>query len=471
MKKKTIILITILLLLAMPVALLAWTFLVPVQYDATFMGELKYKCALLEQTPGKRIILVGGSSVAFGVDSALLEEQFPEYRVVNFGMYAALGTTVMLDLSEPYLREGDIVVLLPEQQEQTLSDYFDPEILWQGLDGAWDLLGRLDQKKLGQLLGAWPEFAGEKLAYWLRGESPQPQGVYARASFNAYGDLDSDLCARNTMAGGYDANTPVRFDAGVLDQAFLDRVNAYGQAAEAVGATVWYGLCPVNALAVTGDATAEDFYDLLRQELTLPLLGDPRESVLDAGWFYDTNFHLNNSGKRLYTRLLARNLKAMLGDPSPTEISVPAMPELGAAALWQGDDSDADCFRYETDGEAMTVVGLTESGLGRAELVVPSTWEGKPVTAIASGAFAGAEELETLRIQENIRSIGDGAFEGCARLERIFLENPGPSDCRVGQGLLEGTGALVLVPEEALSDYRTDYFWSVYGSRIQPGAQ
>ena len=99
MKQKTIVvLITVLLLLAVPVQLLCWGFLLPECYDTSFLGELKYKVRLLEQTPGKRIVLVGGSSVAFGVDSGLLEDAFPEYRFLNFVMYADIVTSVMLDL-------------------------------------------------------------------------------------------------------------------------------------------------------------------------------------------------------------------------------------------------------------------------------------------------------------------------------------------------------------------------------------
>ena len=111
MKRKIwIICTTAALLLALPLTLLAWGFALPAQYGETFLGELKHKVRLLEETPGPRIVLVGGSGVAFGADSELMERELPGYTVVNFGMYAALGTTVMLDLSQPLLREGDIVL-------------------------------------------------------------------------------------------------------------------------------------------------------------------------------------------------------------------------------------------------------------------------------------------------------------------------------------------------------------------------
>lgn len=466
-RTKTIVAVTIILLLLAPLSLLAWGFCLPSCYEETFLGELKDKCALLEEeTEQPRIILVGGSAVAFGVDSALIEAQLPGYTVVNFGMYAALGTTVMLDLSQESLREGDIVILIPEQQEQTLSDYFDAAILWQGLDGAFDLLARLDSERWGQLAGTFPAFAAQKLAWTVTGTGPEPEGVYTHASFNEYGDVISDLCAQNVMSGLYDGNTPICFSSDIPTEAFVEAVNDYAAAAQGQGATVWYYFCPMNALAVEEGADVDGWTETLQTLLDIPVVGNPNNSILEAEWFYDTNFHLNASGKTVYTRQLIRDIKAMLGDSSPTEIDLPDQPQPADAALTEGDASDADCFLYESDGETVTVTGLSEAGQRRTSLTVPTQWEGLPVTAIAGSAFAGETGLVELTIQDNITTIGNLAFDGCTALERIVVENDDPSSCRVGQQLLDGTEADIYVSQAALSDYRTNYFWSVYGARI-----
>lgn len=460
--------VTIALLLSLPGVLLVWGFALPAQYGDTFLGELKHKTTLLAETPGPRIVLVGGSGVAFGADSTLMEQYLPKYSVVNFGMYAALGTTVMLDLSEPLIREGDIVILIPEQQEQTLSDWFDPAVMWQGLDGAFDLLRTLPGDKLSQLAGAFPSFAGQKFAYFLSGQPPQPQGVYCRDSFNEKGDIVSPLCAQNEMPGGYDANTPIRFGEDMVTEEFARRVRDYASTVTAAGAVLWYAPCPMNGAAVEGAENIDGFYTALPKQLNIPLIGNPHDFILDAGWFYDTNFHPNSSGKAVYTRALIRAVKAMLGDSSPTDISLPEMPPLAAAESWSGDDRDGACFAYAEQNGTLTVTGLTGEGLERTALTVPAVWEGKPVTAIGPGTFHGAENLNEITIQPNISTIADGAFAGCTALERIIIQSDRPSACRVGQGLLDGTGAKIYVPQEVLSAYRTDYFWSVYGGSIQP---
>ena len=53
----------------------------PAKYDTTYMGELKYKYKRLTSVRGPKIVLIGGSSVAFGTDSALIEKEFPQYDV------------------------------------------------------------------------------------------------------------------------------------------------------------------------------------------------------------------------------------------------------------------------------------------------------------------------------------------------------------------------------------------------------
>ena len=55
------------------------------------MGELKSKHERLKETPGQRIVLAGGSGVAFDCDSEMIDEIFPSYEVVNLACMQDLG--------------------------------------------------------------------------------------------------------------------------------------------------------------------------------------------------------------------------------------------------------------------------------------------------------------------------------------------------------------------------------------------
>ena len=468
--KRLIALITLLFLLSVPVTLLAWGFALPCQYEESFLGELKYKCRRLDEAPGQRLVVLGGSAVAFGVDSALLEAQLSDYTPVNFGLYAALGTPVMMELSLPALREGDIVILCPEQQAQALSGYVGGEALWQGVDGAFSLLRRTSRRDWDALAGAFPRFAAGKLGCVLSGQAPSGEGVYCRASFDAQGDIVSPLCRSNRMPGLWDVNMPVSFRPGLASPEWIALTNDYIHTLQARGVQVWYHFCPMNAAAVAAsEQEVEDYYDWLQGELDCPIAGDPRQCIMDAAWFFDTNFHLNASGKTVFTRQLLRDIKAMLADSSPTEIPLPQPPALSGAAAGT-EAGDADCFTAELHDGFAVLTGLTAQGSARRTLTVPALWQGCPVRELPAQVLV-SDVLEQVSVPQGIARIQDGAFAACPRLSAIVVEETDPSALSVGQGLLEGTAADVLVPASALTDYRLNYFWSLYSSRLSPAPE
>lgn len=411
-------------ILAEQVFFLICGFGLPVQFGDTFMGELKSKYERLKETSGKRIVLVGGSGVAFDCDSALMDDFFPSYEIVNFGMYAGLGTKAVMDLSENYIHEGDIVILSPEQSEQTFSDYFNGEYMWQAADGAFGMLRDLKSENFEAMLGNFPRFALEKLNYVMKGQKPQTDSIYQKKSFNTYGDIELDTCRENILPNGYDVNQKVRFTEDVVQPEFMDYMNDWAKRLEKKGAVVWYRYCPVNKLSVEDmdDLAAYDVF--LRQKLDFPVIGNPENSLMEAEWFFDTNFHLNQPGKEVNTVQLIRDMKAMLGDDSAVTVELPEKPH----RTW-GDVSAETRIWTAKDSE---------------------TYQGE----------------ETIVIPENVTQIEDYAFSNCAGLKQIVLEQKDPSKCIVGQHLLDGTGAEILVPQMSVDSYKRNYFWSVYAGRI-----
>ena len=333
-------------ILAEQVFFLICGFGLPVQFGDTFMGELKSKYERLKETSGKRIVLVGGSGVAFDCDSALMDDFFPSYEIVNFGMYAGLGTKAVMDLSENYIHEGDIVILSPEQSEQTFSDYFNGEYMWQAADGAFGMLCDLKSENFEAMLGNFPRFALEKLNYVMKGQKPQTDSIYQKKFFNTYGDIELDTCRENILPNGYDVNQKVRFTEDVVQPEFMDYMNDWAKRLEKKGAVVWYRYCPVNKLSVEDmdDLAAYDVF--LRQKLDFPVIGNPENSLMEAEWFFDTNFHLNQPGKEVNTVQLIRDMKAMLGDDRAVTVELPEKPhrtwgEVSAETrIWTAKDSE-----------------------------------------------------------------------------------------------------------------------------------
>lgn len=411
-------------ILIIPVLIVISLIFIPSQYEETFMGELKYKYQRLSHIEGKRIVIIGGSAMAFGVDSALLKDNFPDHQIVNMGMYAALGSRAILDLCLSDIRKDDLVIFAPEQNHQTLSLDFGADYCLQGCDGAFYMLPRFitSEDNAAGILAAIPGFALQKAQYFFTDSAPIPDTVYRKSAFNEYGDIKVEL-PENIMPAGYDSNILISYNSDVIDKDFINYLDSYSKKVSQKGATFVFAYAPANAKALTSGDDLDEYHLLLDDYFDFPIIGDPHNSVLGPEWFYDTNYHLNSSGKRLYTRQLIRDIKAFLKDSSATNIEVPPAPAINLAEASQN-------------------------------------------TILRANEYAGNTDIKSVTIDENVSMIEDYAFLGCTALKEIHIKNTDPSAIQIGQHLLDGTNANIYVPQSSVSVYKTDYQFSLYAGRI-----
>ncbi len=460
-------------LLMVPCLLAFFAFALPPRYSSSFLGAFADKVAAMKAAKGKRVLITGGSGAAFALRSDLLEQELPGYAVINLGMYAGLGSTVPLDAAVPEIRSGDVVLFMPEISEQTLSLYFGASSMWQAADGHWDLLRSVRPENLRALLGQFPYFAAQKAWSCLTNTPFLGDGIYTREAFNQWGDIAGDLRGQNTMPQGYDPNMPVAFPDTLPTDDLIARLQAVHGLCRDRGAGFYFCFGPVNSAAVTDpDAVIQAWEKRLRERLDCPVLLSAQGSLMDPGWFFDTNFHLNSAGAVCYTASLAAELKEALQIKGDVSIAVPAMPEAAGIRPEPSADTglreaDPDCFLYVGSPDGWHISGLSEEGLKRRALTVPSQYDLLPVTGMEPSVFAGNSLLESVTFRKGIRALPDRAFDGCTNLREIILRDIEPSACSVGQELLTGTHADILVNPDLVAAYRTNYFWSVYAPRVR----
>ena len=80
-----------------------------------YMREYFVKTARLDSTDRNKVVILGGSNVAFGYDSKLLTDSLNR-PVINAGLHAGLGLKFIVDDASRYLKRGDILVLSPEYE-------------------------------------------------------------------------------------------------------------------------------------------------------------------------------------------------------------------------------------------------------------------------------------------------------------------------------------------------------------------
>ncbi len=462
------IVIVVSLLLAMPAALLCVGFCLPPQYSATYYAVLPKMLERLRSAEGKKIVVIGNSAVAFGLDPDLMHGEFPEYTVCPFGLYGAIGTKAMIDLAKDNISEGDIVILAPEQMSQSMSLYFNSEYLWNAADGDFSLLTGLENG--GEMVAGFPAYVGRKFGYYINGNAPVPTDVYAAASFDDHCKMIFER-PYNKLPLGYDASR-ISYADGTLSPDFAEYVNEFHRFIKKQGATLLFGFAPVNLSGIetgTSEADIERFYDHADSLLDCELLGDPRGYVFESDWFYDSNVHVNSAGSVLYTDRLVRDLKAYLLDDSPVSIEIPQKPQAPDDEPSGEDGEDAALFEYEESGTGWNITALSEEGRGRAVITIPDFYRGKRVLSFSASVFRNDTALEELHLGKYIFGIEDGSFGGCAGLKRLYVHpDRQPSECSVYFALLEGAPACrVYVPADLLTAYANDYFWSRYGAYLE----
>lgn len=473
-KKRTIIFIFYLLavLLVIPSVIVTVGFATPPQFSETYYAALGDMYTRLKNTDGKKIVIIGTSSVAFGVDSALMESELAfageNYSVVNFGLYGALGTKVMLDLSEDQIKSEDIVIFAPEPHPQAMSLYFSAREMWYAADADFSLLKGLKNENISEMTGAFPSYTAKKFER-LKTQPAQGSGIYARDSFDGRCDLKNFERAYNIMSGGYDANNTVELDCNDIDSGFIEYVNGYYGRIKKCGAQMYFSFAPVNETGLAcSEEAIESYYEFISKNFDCEVISDPNKYIMEKEWFYDSNFHLNSAGMTLRTVNLLNDIKNALGITVPTVAEIPEKPSVPEKpSTGVGDNSFADCFEYGLDGDGYIITAMKASAKDKESITVPYSYNGKPVVAFRTGVFAGNANLRELVIQENINVLYNGSFDGCSRLNKLVLKNCDPSQIGVGQKLLHGADECkIYVSESAFGAYVSNYFWSFYAERL-----
>ena len=442
-------------------------------YTETFLGELPYKVERLDTLESPKIIVIGGSSVAFGLDSAMLEE-YTGLPVVNFGLYADLGTKIMLDLAIKSVKDGDIVVIAPELDSQTLSLFFNGESAWRACEGRLSLLTRIGKDNISDMIGSVFGYLTAKMSRLATGDTSS-SGVYSRSAFNAYGDI-SFYRPYNIMSVGYDISKPVSFGTDIFSGDFIDYVNDFAGKCEKLGATVCWSFPPVNESGIeagTASETYSELYAWLCGQLNFEIISNPGDYVMPSEYFYDTNFHTNTAGTARHTYHLACDLRRFLGITGLFTCDLPE-PEEKPATDDTGESSWSQYFIFsditDTGGQiiGLAVCGMTEEGKSLPSVEIPSAHDGKKVIQIKAGCFDGCTSLGSVTIKSNIESMENGAFAGCPSLSKVHIYKE--TEIIIDQTLLtEGAPdgmKFVFHDAETFNLYSTGYFWANYCGRM-----
>jgi len=304
-------------------------YFLPLDYSASsYLAADIDKQQLLENTPSPKIVFVGGSNLAFGLNSKKIEESLNR-PVINMGLHASLGFGFMLNEIKPFVNQGDIIILVPEyvhfydgyyrQGDGNIiagllyvnpraGQYLPPAIKYRAVLENLSILARFRMGDLLDYLLKDPE----------RIRTHHGETVYYRRAFNENGDLvnyskQGPLQAAESTAASY----PEKIDPKILD--FLNDFTAF---AAGKNARLFFSFPPL----------VENFYRVNKKQLSvlsqdlsentkIEFLDSPLDCVFPDTLFLDSIHHLNKQGREIRTDKMIVGLKKAVAGRSNAALS------------------------------------------------------------------------------------------------------------------------------------------------------
>lgn len=325
------------LLAAALAPIVALALLVPEANDYAMASRLKHQ--RLDAIAGRKVVLVGGSNLPFGIDSTLIEA-ITRCPTVNMGMNGYFGVRLMLEEVRPQLRSGDVVVISLEPDsfykdaEGTPSNLF---AVVKANPKLWDRLTWMQRLRVAEVMPFVAQqkairLARERLAllrdvtpFMPRRRAPQTASIdinqiEALGGFTATGDLVSHL--NRTWPDELEDGDNLK--QAKLHPDIIPLLAGFARDMRARDVAVIYSYGPVHQDYFRRYAAEFAHLDAeLRSASPLTVTGSPERYAFAPHLFFDTVYHLDAEGREIRTRRLVEDLQAALGPSAqcaPTQL-------------------------------------------------------------------------------------------------------------------------------------------------------
>ena len=273
------------------------------QHLGNYEASLIDKVERLQSIEEPKIILIGDSNVAFGMNSVLIEDAIG-MPVVNMGLHGGLGDNFHENMVHLGVKKGDIVVIChASYNNDSIVDY---ALTWITLEKHPKLWSILPVEEFPGMLRAYPHYLLDSLIYRLKGSpdnTPADDTVYSRSAFNEYGDNVRRFEATYQFN---ESNESVP----VISAERIEKINALNQELEDIGATLLIAGYPIGAGEYTAETSRFDEFEAgLREVLDCEVISHFTDYFIPYEYFYDTDLHLTLEGADIRTKQLIADIQ------------------------------------------------------------------------------------------------------------------------------------------------------------------
>ena len=285
---------------------------VPNQATHGYNDLFQVKDNYAQSIKNSKIIFASGSNTRYGVDTSKIEHTL-KIPVVNYGISAPLKYYI-LQRAKLHLHSGDIIILPLEYS------FYDYQHLPVASEYAHYIIGSDSSQFKALPLSIKLNIISqvtirELLIATYRHIKPSPF-VKASDCLNINGDVTNNFVSKKTPANvlfsklndSVFKNAPVTADAQEELTSFIDYCHANNITVYAAWPNYLWKEKEFTGKDLDGIHAIEKFY----HDHNVEILGNYTDCLYDAELFYDSEYHLNEEGKRIHTDYLINLLKDKL---------------------------------------------------------------------------------------------------------------------------------------------------------------
>ena len=252
---------------------------------AAYMYEYRNKLERLDTLSEPRLILVGGSNLAFSIDSEMITDSL-NINVANMGLHGSMGLRYMLSSILERVKADDIIVVMPEYRQ--FFDYYNGRgnILSPAFFYASDHdISNLNFEQISNIVTGAPSYITGNILF-----RKSDQFQYSADNFNEYGD---EIVHR--AEGHRKFGAPSIINQNVDEYALNDLAEKISELREKGCRVYLFGPNTIESNYLKNQKEIQEMNEALSKR-DLYFSVSPDYFVQPDSMAFDTPYHLNGDG-------------------------------------------------------------------------------------------------------------------------------------------------------------------------------
>ncbi len=256
-----------------------------------------------------RVIVVSGSSSIAGLDSGLIGAALDDrYFVANYGTSGASCGMFYLEMISHFVHEGDVIVHAPEYTESQMGRNMITWINFRDTESYYNFFRYVDMRNYYGLFSAFTESQRTRLPVAERRYNVPITGI------DLHGDRTGSYPGLNTP--DFTSHLNIAYDPNGYPDQWLENLAWAHKKCMDAGAQVYFTFAPHNHNGLTESGRTEEnkraFTAKMDEYFDAPVIGYLGDYTLEGQYFWDTDWHPNDEGRRLHSTQMAKDIRAQM---------------------------------------------------------------------------------------------------------------------------------------------------------------